>query len=280
MYDTNIQTVSFLYKILKINGLAPFSYNFKRQIVYSSAICTIRSVCTCIFVIGISIFCNIQLTKGYVPYQGKAIEYVVSHVLFYYNLIKITINIYIQFVHRDELIRLLNQILSTKSNFEHFAQSDRFHDYKLSKHLSNGKILACIRFVILICSITCYMYRTLYLNSVLLIFCYVTVICMNLYSILITGIYYNGLMIFVDHCYRILINRLKFLLMVVKKKVNPLTVNHIIYSEHKSKQPFETAKHQVSLLWLKCTKSVVYLSHTKPENPVTIFFELTTTHFT
>lgn len=219
MCDKNNPTVSFLYKILKINGMAPFSYDFKRKVFYSSSISTIASLCTSMLVISISLFCDDQLSKGYIPHQGKAIEYGVSYVLFYYNVIKISITVYIQLVYRDELIRLLNQLLSTKLHFEQFLQTERFFDYNLLNRLRNRKIVACIQVVILICSITCYMYRTLFLDFGLVMFCYVWVIYMNLYSISTTGIYYNGSMIIVDRFYRILIQRLKFLLLVVKKKV-------------------------------------------------------------
>lgn len=221
MSDKLIRTVSFLYKILKINGMAPFSYSSKRKLVYLSSISTMRSVCTGILVIGISLFCNMQLSKGYVPYQGKAIEYLVSYILFYYNFIKIVITVWIQLVHREELVRLVNQLSTIKSKFERFVQMELFQDQKLLNQLRNRRISAGIQVFTIISSISCYIYRTLYLNNYLLvIFCYVAVIYMNLYSILITAIYCNGSMILVDRFYRLLISRLKFLLLV-KKKVMP-----------------------------------------------------------
>lgn len=221
MSDKLIPTVSFLYKILKINGMAPFSYSSKRKLVYLSSISTMRSVCTGILIIGISLFCDMQLSKGYVPYQGKAIEYLVGYILFYYNFIKIVITIFIQLVHREEFVRLVNQLSTIKSKFERFVQMERFQDQKLLNQLRNRRILAGIQVFTIISSISCYIYRTLYLNNYLLmIFCYVAVVYMNLYSILMTTIYYNGAMILVDRFYRLLISRLKFLLLV-KRKVMP-----------------------------------------------------------
>lgn len=199
--------------------MAPFSYCSKRKIVYLSPISTIQSICTCLLVVCSALFVDMQLSKGYVPYQGKAIEYIVSYVLFYYNFIKIVITVSIQLIHRDELTRLLNQLLSIKVSFEQFMRNDRFVDDKLLIQFKNRRFLAGAQFVILISSISSYVYRTLYLDPVLVIYCYITVIYVNLYSTLCTGIYYNGLMIVIDRFYRILISRLKFLLIIVERKV-------------------------------------------------------------
>lgn len=203
--------------------MAPFSYSKKRKMVYLTSISTMGSVCTCLLVIGISLFCDVQISKGYVPYQGKAIEYLVAYILFYYNSIKIAITVYIQLVHREELVGLVNELLSIRSSFERFGQMERFQDQKLLTHLRNRQILVCIQFVTIFSSISCYMYRTqdktLYLNYVLVIFCYVVVIYTNLYSTLTTGIYYTGSMILVDRFYRLLRSQLKFLLLIVKEKV-------------------------------------------------------------
>lgn len=189
--------------------------------VYLSSISTMRSLCTCLIVMGTFLYCDVQLSIGYIPHQGKAIEYIVSYVLFFYNLTRIAITVYIQLVHREELVGLINQLLSTKTQFERFFHIERFHDQKLSNHLRNRRICLGIQFVSLISSITIYMYRTLFLNNFCLVmFCYVAVIYMNLLATLTTGIYYNGSMILVDRFYRILISRLKFLLLIVEKKVN------------------------------------------------------------
>lgn len=198
--------------------MAPFCYNSERKFVYLSSVSTIRSLCTSVLVVGVSLFCDVLLWKGYVAHQGKAVEYVVGYILFHYNLIKMFIHLHIQLIHRDDLVVLLNQILSVKSNFEQFVHIEKFEDKRFLNHSRKRKILAGIQFVALISSISIYVSRSLCLNYFLVIFCYFAVVYINLFSTLATGIYYNGSMIFVDRFYRILISRMRFLLLVVKSE--------------------------------------------------------------
>lgn len=225
---SNISIATILYKILKINGLAPFSYFSKENIVLLTSTSTIYSACICMLVAVTTLLCDIELSRGYVPYQQKSIEYIVSYILFYYNFVKIIIIVCLQFICREKLVQLVNQVLSTKSSFEKLILCEPFQDRKIVNYLKNRRILTCIQCTALIVSVGCYVYRTLYLNFVLIILCYVFVLYINLFSMLTTGIYYTGSMILIERFYRSLTNRLKFLLLVLEKKVNIQIYSKII----------------------------------------------------
>lgn len=216
---SNISATEVLYKILKINGLAPFYYSSKNNVVTSTSTSTKSSVLISVIIIGLTLFCEMQISNGYVPFQGKAIEYFVAYIQFYYNVFKISIIFGIQFLYRDKLIRLMNQGIFIKSNLIKFIPNEPFKDYKFLDHFRHRKILSFLQCMALICSICCYTSRTLSMDLGQFIFSFVTVIYINIFAMLTTGIYYNGAMILIDRFYRILIIRIRFLLVVLDAKV-------------------------------------------------------------